>query len=231
MGKLDGKKVAILATDGFEQSELTSPRKALEHAGATVDVIAPHEGSIRGWKDKNWAESVEVTARLEVVSATDYDALMLPGGPISPDHLRANPLAVEFATAFFETRKPIAAICHAGWTLVETGHLKGRRMTSYPSIKTDLINAGAKWLDEAVVNDRGLVTSRNPDDLPMFNEMMIAVFAEGRVEAPRERPAARRKKPAAASQARAKVPARKSAKHGKPRGTKHAPRRRAPSRR
>lgn len=225
MGRLDGKRIAILATDGFEQSELTSPLKALEHEGARVDVVAPHEGTIRGWKEKNWAESVDVTTTLEASNVRDYDALMLPGGVMSPDQLRNTPAAVEFVTGFVEANKPIAAICHGPWTLVETGFLKGRQVTSYPSIKTDLINAGAKWSDEPVVTDRGLVTSRRPDDLPVFNEKMIEVFAEGVHDEPVKRAPKRKKKAATSSGARAKAPRKSGAAHGKPRGPKQAPRR------
>jgi protease I len=222
MGQLESKKIAILATDGFEQSELTSPRKALEHEGAIVEVIAPHEGTIRGWKEKNWAESAEVTRKLEDASAQSYDALVLPGGVMNPDQLRSNETALQFVKAFVEARKPIAAICHGPWTLVETGMLKGRQVTSYRSLKTDLTNAGARWVDEAVVSDRGLVTSRTPGDLLEFNQKMIEVFALG---PQKEAPARKRKKPAAASGARAKRPV-KSAVRVKGGGNGH-PRRAA----
>ncbi|MBS1150052.1 MAG: PfpI family intracellular protease [Myxococcaceae bacterium] len=179
MGRLEGKRVAVLATDGFEQSELTSPRKALEAEGAKVEVVAPHVGSIRGWKDKNWGDSVEVAVVLESARPELYDALLLPGGVMSPDQLRRIPAAIDFVGKFVAARKPIAAICHGPLTLVEAGAVDGRRMTSYASIKTDLINAGAKWEDEPYVIDRGLVTSRSPGDLPVFNEKMIEVFAQG----------------------------------------------------
>lgn len=229
MGRLNGKRIAILATDGFEQSELSSPKHALENEGAKVEVISPHLGTIRGWKDKNWAESIEVTSMLGAADPADYDALMLPGGVMNPDHLRSTPAAVEFVAAFVEARKPIAAICHGPWTLIEAGAAYGRKMTSYHSIKTDLINAGAEWVDEAFVIDRGVVTSRSPNDLPVFNEKMIEVFAEGQVS---EEPRPKRKKSRAVStHARAKASPRKAATRGKLRGTKQAPRRRAPKRR
>ncbi len=213
MGKLNGKTIAILATDGYEQSELMSPKHALEAEGARVDVIAPHEGRIRGWKDKNWAEAVDVTSTIEMTDAGSYDALMLPGGVMNPDQLRSDQAAVAFVGAFVGAKKPIAAICHGPWTLIEAGAVKGLRMTSYPSIKTDLINAGAKWVDETVVVDRGIVTSRKPDDLPAFNQLMVEVFAAGGV-------AARRKKKAA-TEARAKRPSRST-----PRSTKQKANRR-----
>jgi protease I len=252
MGRLEGKRIAVLATDGFEQSELTSPKSALEGEGAKVEVIAPHEGTIRGWKEKNWGDTVDVTFALEAANPADYDALMLPGGVMNPDKLRSNPAAVDFVSAFVQARKPIAAICHAPWTLINAGAVDGRRMTSYGSIKVDLINAGAKWTDEPFVIDRGLVTSRNPGDLPVFNEKMIEVILEGPIaeeeffaedseddeDAPVERPAPvraaapkRKKKAAPTTGARAKASARKGAKHTAPRGAKQAPRRRSPKRR
>lgn len=230
MGRLEGKRIAVLATDGFEQSELTSPKAALEGEGAQVDIVAPHDGAIRGWKDKNWGESVDVTAALEGLEADGYDALMLPGGVMNPDQLRHNPAAVAFVTHFVETRKPIAAICHAPWTLIEAGAVDGRRMTSYGSIKSDLINAGAKWVDEPYVIDRGLVTSRNPGDLPVFNEKMIEVFAEGQRAEEESAPVTPRpkRKKAASAGARAKATTRKG--HATPRGARKAPRRRSPKR-
>ncbi len=176
---LKGRRVAILATDGFEQSELLEPKKALEAAGAEVDVVSPNEGSIQGWSHKDWGKSVEVDVLLSEADADDYAALMLPGGVINPDKLRIDKDAVQFVHKFVEARKPIAAICHGPQVLIETGAVKGRRMTSWPSLKTDLINAGAHWLDEEVVTDQGLVTSRKPDDIPAFNKKMIEEFAEG----------------------------------------------------
>jgi protease I len=176
---LKGRRVAILATDGFEQSELLEPRKALEAAGAQVDVVSPKEGSIKGWSGKDWGKSVDVDRMLTEADADDYAALMLPGGVINPDKLRIDEDAVQFVQKFVDARKPIAAICHGPQLLIETGAVKGRQMTSWPSLKTDLINAGAHWVDEEVVTDQGLVTSRKPDDIPAFNKKMIEEFAEG----------------------------------------------------
>lgn len=177
--KLKGKKVAILSTDGFEQSELLEPRQALQEAGAEVMVISLKSGEIKGWKDKDWGDSVKVDAVLQDVQAEQFDALMLPGGVINPDKLRMDEKAVQFVKAFADAGKPIAAICHGPQTLIETGMLIGRTMTSWPSLKTDLINAGANWIDEEVVADNGLVTSRKPADIPAFNRKMIEEFAEG----------------------------------------------------
>lgn len=176
---LNGKKVAILAAEGFEQSELEKPRAALEQAGAKIEVISPEEGSIRGWDDDNFGESVKVDVPLKRAKPSDYDALLLPGGVMNPDTLRAIPEAVRFVTHFFEAGKPVAAICHGPQLLIEADVVRGRRMTSYHSIKTDLRNAGADWVDEEVVTDQGLVTSRRPSDIPRFNEKMIEEFAEG----------------------------------------------------
>jgi protease I len=176
---LKGRRVAILATDGFEQSELLEPKKALEAAGAQVDVVSPKEGSIKGWDHKDWGKSVDVDLMLAEAKAEDYAALMLPGGVINPDNLRINEQAVQFVQHFVVAKKPIAAICHGPQLLIETGMVKGRQMTSWPSLKTDLINAGAHWTDEEVVTDRGLVTSRQPADIPAFNKKMIEEFAEG----------------------------------------------------
>lgn len=184
-GKLDGKKVAILATDGFEQSELTAPKQALENAGATVEVVAPHDGSIQGWKHFDKGDSVAVSRTLDAAKADEYDALMLPGGIANPDQLRMQPKAVEFTRAFFDAKKPVAAICHGPWMLVEAGVAKGRRVTSYPSLATDLRNAGADWVDQEVVTDKGLVTSRKPGDLEPFCAKMIEEFAEGIHDRPR----------------------------------------------
>ena len=177
--KLIGKKVAILATDGFEQSELLEPHKALLNNGALVDIISLKKGKIKGWKDKNWGEEVEANVSIDEATSGKYDALVLPGGVMNPDKLRMNKDVVNFVKDFFEERKPIAAICHGPWTLIETGKLKGRKVTSYESIKTDLVNAGAKWLDEEVVVDKGLVTSRTPKDLPAFCKKMVEESAEG----------------------------------------------------
>jgi protease I len=177
--RLSGKRVAILATDGFEQSELASPKKALEEAGATVQIVAPHDGSIKGWKDKDWGDEFPVDVQLSEAKPQEYDALMLPGGVMNPDKLRQDKDAVAFVQAFFEAGKPVAAICHGPQTLIEAGVVDGRTMTSYPSVKTDLINAGAHWVDQEVVVDHGLVTSRKPADLDAFNAKMIEEIGEG----------------------------------------------------
>lgn len=185
MDQLRGKKVAILATNGVEHSELIEPKRALEQAGASVEVVSLQAGEIKTWKHKDWGESIGVDRVVDQVQADQYDALVLPGGVINPDQLRMNPGAVAFAKAFFDQAKPIAAICHGPWILVEAGVVRGLKMTSWPSIKTDLRNAGAQWVDEEVVNDRGVVTSRKPDDLPAFNRKMIEEFAEGKTAAHR----------------------------------------------
>lgn len=179
MARLDGKKVAILVADGFEQVELTEPRKALEEAGATTHIVSPAEGKVKGWQHDHWGDELEVDVPLDGADADSYDALMLPGGQMNPDNLRGNERAVAFTRRFFETGKPVAAICHAPWTLIEAGVVEGRRMTSYPTVRTDLENAGATWVDEEVVVDQGLVTSRNPDDLPAFNRKMVEEIGEG----------------------------------------------------
>jgi protease I len=176
---LQGKRVAVLVTDGFEQVELTSPIDALKKAGATVDIVSPKDGKVKGWNHTEWGDTFDVDVPLAKASPQSYDALVLPGGVMNPDKLRIEPAAVQFATAFFTAGKPIAAICHGPWLLVETGKIDGYTMTSYPSIRTDLKNAGARVVDKEVVVDRGLVTSRKPDDLPAFNKAMIEEFAEG----------------------------------------------------
>lgn len=178
-GKLSGRKVAILATDGFEQSELFEPKKALEEAGAEVKVVSPKDGTIKGWNHTDWGDTCKVDLSLEDADAEDFDALMLPGGVMNPDKLRMNEKAIEFIKGFTDTGKPIAAICHGPWPLIETGIVNGRTVTSWPSLKTDLMNAGANWVDREVVTDNGLVTSRKPDDIPAFNRKMIEEFAEG----------------------------------------------------
>ena len=177
--KLNGKKVAILVADGFEQVELTGPQEALEDAGAETLIVSPNEESVAGWHHYDAGDLFDVDVPLSEADAGDFDALLLPGGVANPDQLRMKPEAVRFVKAFFDAGKPVAAICHGPWTLIEAGSVKGRTMTSWPSIKTDLINAGAKWVDEPVVTDNGLVTSRKPDDIPAFNEKMIEEFAEG----------------------------------------------------
>jgi protease I len=182
MAALNGMKVAILAAEGFEQSELTEPRKALEEAGAEVLVVSPAQGEVQGWKHFEKGEKVRVDVPLERADAKEFDALMLPGGVANPDQLRMQPKAVEFVRAFFDAGKPVAAICHAPWTLIEADVVRGRTVTSWPSLRKDLTNAGAKWVDQEVVTDNGLVTSRKPADIPAFNRKMIEEFGEGRHE-------------------------------------------------
>lgn len=177
--KLDGKKIAILVTDGFEQVELTEPRKALDHAGAKTEIVSPASGQVRAWKETDWGDTFPVDKPLESARAADYDALLLPGGVLNPDKLRMNTKALRFVKDFFKQSKPVAAICHGPQTLIDAGVLKGRTITSYPSVKADIANAGALWVDKEVYVDNGLVTSRKPDDLPAFNEKMIEEFAEG----------------------------------------------------
>jgi protease I len=176
---LQGKIIAILATDGFEQSELMKPKKALEEAGAQTQVVSPAENKIKGWDKKNWGEDVSVDVPLESADPSQYDALLLPGGVMNPDHLRMNPAAVRFVKHFFEHAKPVAAICHGPWMLVEAGAVQGRTITSWPSLKTDIRNAGGTWVDEEVVLSNGVVTSRKPDDIPAFNREMIDLFSKG----------------------------------------------------
>jgi protease I len=176
---LSGKKIVILATNGFEQSELEVPRDKLKEAGATVHVASPERGQIRGWDKKDWGRPVTVDRALDDVKVDDYDAIVLPGGQINPDLLRVNADAIELIRAFFDQKKIVAAICHAPWLLIEAGVIKGRKVTSYHSIKTDVINAGGKWENAAVVNDKGLITSRNPDDLDAFSAKIIEEVAEG----------------------------------------------------
>jgi protease I len=180
--KITGKKVAILATHGFEQSELEVPLKKLKEAGATVHVVAPEAGEIKGWEKKDWGRPVKVDVALAEAKPDDYDAVVLPGGQINPDLLRVNKDALAFIKAIFEQKKVVAAICHGPWLLIETGIAKGRRATSYPSIRTDMINAGAKWEDSEVVTDKGVVTSRKPDDLEAFSAKIVEEISEGRHE-------------------------------------------------
>jgi protease I len=176
---LEGKRIAILVTDGFEQAELFEPRRALEEAGAQTTVISPGKDRIRGWNHKDWGDEVSVDVILDSAKAEDFHALLLPGGVMNPDKLRMNPLAVKFVRNFVDADKPIAAICHGPWTLIEANAVRGHTLTSWPSLRTDIVNAGGSWVDKEVVSDRGLVTSRKPDDLPAFNREMIALFAKG----------------------------------------------------
>ena len=175
---LTGMKVAALVEHGFEESELLEPRKALEDAGARVDVISPVEVSVKGWHHGTWGKEVKVDQPLADAHPEDYDALLLPGGVFNPDRLRINERAVQFVKAFTMSNRPVAAICHGPWTLIEADALRDRRVTSWPSLKTDLRNAGAIWVDGEVIEDRGLITSRNPEDIPAFNQKMIEVFAD-----------------------------------------------------
>jgi protease I len=177
--ELKGKKIAILATDGFEQVELTEPRKALEQAGAQTFVLAPKDGEIKGWKFKEWGDTVKVDKTLEDANPNDYDALVLPGGVINPDHLRMDPAAVNFVKKFVETGRTAAAICHGPWTLLEAGVLRGKTVTSWPSLKTDLKNAGANWVDQEVVTDGQFIFSRKPDDIPAFSRAIIESVSRG----------------------------------------------------
>lgn len=182
MGKntLEGKKIAILVADGFEQEELIGPKEALEAAGAEIEIVSPAEGEVQGWDHDEKADAFPVDMPLNLARSDDYDALVLPGGVRNPDQLRMSTRAVEFVDGFFATGKPVAAICHAPWLLIETDVIKGMTITSWPSLKTDLTNAGAHWVDRDVVVDRGLVTSRKPADIPAFNKKMIEQFAQGR---------------------------------------------------
>jgi PfpI family intracellular protease len=177
---LKGMKVAILVTDGFEQVELIEPRMALDAAGAVTRIVSPKPLWVRGWNFTDWGLQLPVDVKLDDATPPDFDALQLPGGVINPDSLRLLPKAVAFVQGFFAAGKPVAAICHGPWTLIEAGVTQGRRMTSWPSLKSDLTNAGARWVDEEVVVDQGLVTSRNPGDIPVFNREMLNLFASQR---------------------------------------------------
>jgi protease I len=178
--RLQGRKVAVVATDGFEQAELLKPVEALRQAGAEVQVVSPHGGQIQGYNHFDKGQMVKVDRELSQARPEDYDALVLPGGVINPDQLRLIPQAIDFIRSFVDADKPIAAICHGPWTLINAGGVDGKRMTSWPSLQIDLVNAGADWVDQEVVVDQGLVTSRKPDDLPAFCARMIEAFAEGR---------------------------------------------------
>ncbi|MEC9482176.1 MAG: type 1 glutamine amidotransferase domain-containing protein [Halomonas sp.] len=178
--QLNGKQVAILATDGFEEVELTEPRKALQEAGATVHVIAPSKDGIRAWVKTDWGETYAVDKSLDEANPTDYHALVLPGGALNPDNLRQDEKALAFTRHFFEAHKPVGAICHGPWVLIDAGVVQGRTMTSFPSVSTDLKNAGAEWVDQEVVVDSGLVTSRSPKDLEAFCSKLVEEIGEGR---------------------------------------------------
>jgi protease I len=177
---LEGLKVAILVAEGFEQVELTEPKKALESAGAQTRIVSPVKAHVQGWNHFEKGDRFPVDVPLGEADSRDFDALLLPGGVANPDQLRIIPVAVDFIREFFTDDKPVASICHGPWPLIEAGVVRGRTMTSWPSLKTDLINAGAKWVDQEVVTDNGLVTSRKPDDIPAFNKKMLEEFAEGK---------------------------------------------------
>ena len=180
MKDLTGKRVAIVVANGFEQVEMTSPREALEEAGAETYLISTEDNRVKGWKHTDWGDTFEVDVPIDEAEPEDFDALVLPGGVMNPDKLRRDERVLEFVRAFFEEGKPVASICHGPWTLIDAGVAEGRRMTSYPSIRKDLENAGVEWTDQEVVVDQGLVTSRKPEDLPAFNAKMIEEIAEGR---------------------------------------------------
>lgn len=177
---LEGLKVAILVTDGFEEVELTQPRKAFDDAGATTKIVSPKPQRVRAWNMTDWSIDLPVDVALDQANPEDFDALLLPGGVINPDALRILPKAVAFVKAFFDAGKPVASICHGPWTVIEAGAARGRRITSWPSLKTDLMNAGANWVDQEAVVDRGLVTSRSPHDIPAFNREAIKLFSSAR---------------------------------------------------
>lgn len=180
--ELKGKKIAFLATDGFEQAELLEPRKALDEAGAQTVVIAPKSGEIKAWDMTDWGTTVKVDKTLNDANPNDYDALVLPGGVINPDHLRMDPAAVNFIKQFVSSGKTTAAICHGPWTLIEAGVVQGKTVTSWPSLKTDLKNAGANWVDQEVVTDGQFIFSRKPDDIPAFNRAIIEAIRGGNTQ-------------------------------------------------
>jgi protease I len=177
---LKGLKVAILIEEGFEQVEMVEPRKALDQAGAETRIVSPRDKHVRAWNLTNWGDQFPVDVALDEAKPQEFDALLLPGGVMSPDALRMEPKAVAFAKAFFDAGKPVAAICHGPWTVIETGAARGRRIASWPSLKTDLRNAGAEWVDQEVIVDGNLVSSRKPDDIPAFNRAMIDLFGQAR---------------------------------------------------
>ena len=176
MESLKGLRVAILVEEGFEQVELLEPRHALDEAGAKTSIVSPRGESVRAWKLTEWGATLPVDVQLDRARPRDFDALLLPGGVMNPDALRTQPMAIEFIKAFFDEGKPVAAICHGPWTIIEAGAARGRRIASWPSLKTDLRNAGAEWVDQEVVTDGNLVSSRMPDDIPAFNREMIGLF-------------------------------------------------------
>lgn len=178
-GELKEKNIAILATHGFEEIELTNPREALKETGANTFIVSPESGSIKSWDNNQWGSDFEVDTTLEKATEESFDGLLIPGGVLNPDQLRMNEQAIEFVRSFFASGKPVAAICHGPQLLIDADVLQGREMTSYPSIKNDLKNAGARWVDNEVVVDQGLTTSRTPEDLPAFNRKMIEEFREG----------------------------------------------------
>jgi protease I len=178
---LNGKKIAILVTDGFEQVELTEPRQALDDAGAETKIVSPKDGKVRGWNHTEWGDEFPVDVPLKQANAREFDALLLPGGVINPDKLRMIPEAVQFVKWFFQENKPVAAICHGPWSIIEAGQARGRRIASWPSLKTDLRNAGAQWVDEEAVTDGNIVSARKPDDIPAFNRAMIDLFSKSSV--------------------------------------------------
>lgn len=183
MADLKGLKIAILVTDGFEQVELTEPRKALDQAGAQTQIVSPKNDQVRGWKHTEWGDAFPVDVPLDRAQPQNFDALLLPGGVMNPDKLRMEPKAVNFVKSFFDANKPVAAICHGPWTIIETGVARGRKIAAWPSLKTDLHNAGAEWQDKESVVDRNLVTARKPDDIPAFNRAMLEVFGHARAKA------------------------------------------------
>jgi protease I len=181
--QLEGKRVAILVANGFEQVELTGPKQALDEAGARTEIVSPEQGKVKGWNHTDWGQEMKVDLPLDQARPQDFDALLLPGGVMNPDHLRRNPKAQQFIKAFFDADKPVAAICHGPWTLIDAGVARGRRMTSYETIQTDLKNAGVNWVDQEVVTDGNLTTSRKPDDIPAFNKAIVEQFAKTPVRA------------------------------------------------
>jgi protease I len=182
--QLSGKRVAILVTDGFEEVELLKPREALEQAGAKTQIVSPKDGKVKSWRFTEWGTDLQVDVPLNQAKNEQFDALLLPGGVINPDKLRMEPQAVAFVKSFFDAGKPVAAICHGPWTIIEAGHARGRRIASWASLKTDIKNAGAEWVDQEVVRDGNLVSSRKPDDIPAFNRAIIELFSQSREARP-----------------------------------------------